>query len=430
MAAILFTFRLYLSPKVLLLGSIVLLLLFEAIAIFYKKFNILENGQNGDIHTYLEIQKSFQQQKSQSPAFATTLKKMLHFKGADESLKNYLGENVSLYSFIKNNIDLSSISQTVLKVLNTANPFNIQLLENQSLKLFVNLNKINDFRYINRYFLMVHQKVHDKGFFIGQAHTIDTHKEWFNNKFPNFMAKILYPFDFIYRRVFPKLPKIRRLYFYLTKGKNRIISKSEVFGRLCFCGFEIIAWDEIDNRLYFIAQRIKNPSVDKNPSYSAIIKLRRVGLHGKIIYIRKLRTMYPYAEYLQDSVFKKNKLNSKGKFDNDFRVTEWGRCVRKLWIDELPQIINFWQGDLSLMGVRALSEQYFSLYPDDLKELRTRFKPGLIPPYYADLPKSFDEIIDSEKKYLQRKIESPLSTDVKYFFKAIYNIVFKHARSQ
>jgi lipopolysaccharide/colanic/teichoic acid biosynthesis glycosyltransferase len=430
MTALLFTFRLYLSPRVLLLGSIILLLLVELLAIFAKHFYVLAKGKNGDISSYLNIKHIFNRQKAPPIKFRTDLNKSLNLEISTEPLKNYLEQEPALYRFIKRNINLSSIDQRKINVLNTANPFNIQSLENHSLSLFINLHKINDFRYLNRYFIMAHRKIHNNGFIIGHAHSIDTHKEWFNRRFPKYMGKILYPFDFIYRRVFPKLPKIRKLYFYLTKGKNRIISKTEVLGRLCFCGFEIITWGEINNRLYFIAQKLKNPKIDKNPSYSPIIKLPRIGLNGKIIYIRKFRTMYPYAEYLQDTIFDKHKLNSNGKIENDYRITEWGKCFRKLWIDELPQIINFWQGDISLVGVRALSEQYYSLYPNDLKELRTKFKPGLIPPYYVDLPKSFGEIIESERKYLKLKLECHFSTDVKYFFRAIGNILIKHARSQ
>jgi lipopolysaccharide/colanic/teichoic acid biosynthesis glycosyltransferase len=140
--------------------------------------------------------------------------------------------------------------------------------------------------------------------------------------------------------------------------------------------------------------------------------------------------MHPYSEYLQDYIFEQNKLQNNGKFNDDFRLTSWGKVFRKLWIDELPQLINFWQGDVNLVGVRALSQQYFDLYPEDFKEFRIQFKPGLVPPYYADMPKSFDEIISSEKKYLQQKQQHPFTTDVKYFFKVFYNIIFKHARSR
>ena len=110
--------------------------------------------------------------------------------------------------------------------------------------------------------------------------------------------------------------------------------------------------------------------------------------------------MHPYSEYLQDYIYEQNNLQDNGKFEDDFRVTGWGKWIRKLWIDELPQLLNFIEGDVSLVGVRALSSHYFNLYPKELQDLRTEFKPGLIPPYYADMPASFKEILESEKRYL------------------------------
>ncbi|MGB4004731.1 MAG: hypothetical protein WBI03_00930, partial [Bacteroidales bacterium] len=64
------------------------------------------------------------------------------------------------------------------------------------------------------------------------------------------------------------------------------------------------------------------------------------------------------------------------------------------------------------------------------QEIRIKYKPGLIPPFYVDLPKTFDEIIESEKKYLAAYDKHPFRTDMNYFFKAIYNILFKKARSK
>jgi lipopolysaccharide/colanic/teichoic acid biosynthesis glycosyltransferase len=122
-------------------------------------------------------------------------------------------------------------------------------------------------------------------------------------------------------------------------------------------------------------------------------------------------------------------LEEGGKFKNDFRVTSWGRVLRKLWIDELPQFFNFFKGELGLVGVRALSEHYFSLYPPDVQELRLKTKPGLLPPFYADMPKTFDEIVESERRYLLQKLEKPFRTDWKYLWKGVWNIVVKRARS-
>ena len=92
-------------------------------------------------------------------------------------------------------------------------------------------------------------------------------------------------------------------------------------------------------------------------------------------------------------------------------------------------IINFFKGDLSIVGVRPLSKNYYAKYPENLQKLRIRIKPGLIPPYYADLPNNFEEILISEKKYINEKLIKPFRTDVKYFFKAFINILFKGARS-
>ena len=118
--------------------------------------------------------------------------------------------------------------------------------------------------------------------------------------------------------------------------------------------------------------------------------------------------MYPYSEFIQGDLYEKNHLDLSGKLKNDYRITSWGKIFRKYFIDEIPQIFNWIRGDLNLIGVRALSEHYFSLYPKTLQQKRINFKPGLIPPYYADLPKTFDEIIESEIKYLGKKEKTHL----------------------
>ena len=122
-------------------------------------------------------------------------------------------------------------------------------------------------------------------------------------------------------------------------------------------------------------------------------------------------------------------MNDKGKIENDFRLTFWGKFLRRYWIDEFPQLFNLIKGDISLIGPRALSKHYFSIYPKQIQDLRSRIKPGLIPPYYADMPESFDEITSSEKKYIHKKLKYPIKTDLIYFIKSVYNIVFKGARS-
>ena len=96
----------------------------------------------------------------------------------------------------------------------------------------------------------------------------------------------------------------------------------------------------------------------------------------------------------------------------------------------MPQLVNWIRGDISLVGVRALSKAKFDLYPKDLQELRTRLKPGLVPPFYVDLPDTFSELLESERNYLNKKLKSRFSTDLVYLLRAFNNIIFKGARSQ
>ena len=51
----------------------------------------------------------------------------------------------------------------------------------------------------------------------------------------------------------------------------------------------------LDNTFYFIAQKLNTISTENAPSYSSIVKLKRIGLNGKIIIAYKYRTMHPYS---------------------------------------------------------------------------------------------------------------------------------------
>ena len=94
------------------------------------------------------------------------------------------------------------------------------------------------------------------------------------------------------------------------------------------------------------------------------------------------------------------------------------------------EVVEELKGEMKLVGVRPLSAQYFSLYNKELQKKRNKHKPGLMPPFYADLPKTLEEIQESEMKYLLACEKKGLFlTDFRYFFLILKNIVFKKARS-
>ena len=331
----------------------------------------------------------------------------------------YLIKKISIYC------DLDKINKYVL------DSNDIVSLEKdiEKVDLIVNVGIVNNIRRINKLHESVNINLQQNGIYVSVGETMEERRIRVRNKSPFGLKTLIRIIDFIYKRMFPKLPIVKSIYFSITRGHNRVISKAEFLGRLVSCGFEIIEYFEHNNLLYVISKKIKKPDYNMNPSYGFLFKMKRVGYKGKIIGVYKIRTMYPYSEYCQNLIIKENELSKSGKVANDFRITTWGKLFRRFWIDEIPMFINFFKGDLGIVGVRPLSIGYFSKYPKEIQDLRIQVKPGLLPPYYADLPKNFDDILLSEKKYINSKIKNPIKTDLEYFFRIIINIL-RGARSQ
>ena len=333
---------------------------------------------------------------------------------------------IDVYKFLLENSELNS-SETI--VVSTTTRFNVLNQPQDYYNTIINLKKINDTNRINKFFETVNMKLAHNGIFVGFVETKNLRKHRILNKFFPPFNYLYYIIDFLLKRVAPKFFLTKNLYFLITGGNNRVITKAETFGRLYSCGFEIVNEQVIGNYMYFVVRKIREPLFPQDPTYGPIIKLRRVGKDGKIFNVYKMRTMHPYAEYLQAYIFDKNQLEEGGKFKNDFRVSTIGKIMRKFWLDELPMIVNWLQGDMKLVGVRPLSKHYYSLYKKELQQRRVEYKPGLVPPFYADMPKTLEEIMESETKYLDAYDKSPLFTDIRYFFKAFWNIIVKKARS-
>lgn len=330
------------------------------------------------------------------------------------------------YNFFKKFIDISSIKNLMIPQNKTLSAYNnIEGVENVIL-----LDKMNNFRQINKQFEEVNAKLPIGGVLLGSFETFTA----IAKKNPIYKIPVLkhvyFGFEFLFKRVFPKLPILKKLYFFSTKGKNRFLSKAESLGRLVSCGFDIIDVKEIDGINYFAVEKVKEPAFNMKPSYGPLFKMNRVGKNGKIIGVYKLRTMHPYSEYLQDYVLKLNGYAESGKPADDFRIVPWGKFMRRYWFDELPQLINVLKGELKLVGVRPVSERYFQDIPKDIQELRLTQKPGCVPPYVAlDRKGSVSSVLQAEREYLEEKNENPYTTDTKFFFKAMYNIIFKKKRS-
>lgn len=343
-----------------------------------------------------------------------------------ELVRNQTGPH-GIEFFLKYVPDLSSETNILI---DTASQFNILKQPKKSYRSIVNLTKVNEMRWINDLFLAANKKLEIGGLFLGRAETLVERERRAYSRRKRPLADIYYMLDFLFHRVSPKIRGLKRVYFFVTKGKRRVLSRAEILGRLISCGFRIVEEVEIDNLLYFSVVKVEAGKAVENPSYGPLFKMNRIGKDGKTIGVYKMRTMHPYSEFLQEYIYEVNNLQEGGKFADDFRISGLGRFFRKFWIDELPMIFNLFNGDMKLVGVRPLSKHYLSLYTPELREARLKTKPGLVPPYYADMPKTLDEIQDSEHRYLESYAKHPFFTDVRYFFKAFYNIAVKKARSK
>lgn len=281
---------------------------------------------------------------------------------------------------------------------------------------------------------LVLQKIHSylgaNQYFAFKLNTAENIKSTLIEKLSDSGFKFYYPFHFLLRRVLPKVNGLRKIHRLLKISAD--ISKAEILGKLVYYGFDIVDVADVNNETVIVSKlSTGNPSLSKpQPSEGVLFRMQRLGKNSEQITVYKFRSMHPYSEYIQDYVFTQNGIDVGGKFKHDFRISTGGRIIRKYWIDELPMLYNLIKGDIKLVGVRPISQQYFNMYPTELQEIRKNHKPGLLPPFYADLPKTFQEIVDSEMTYLKAYQKAPFTTDFKYLMRILNNIFIKMARSQ
>jgi lipopolysaccharide/colanic/teichoic acid biosynthesis glycosyltransferase/transposase-like protein len=386
-----------------------------SIAEICRRENITQDTFLDWSQEFLEVRKSkLQNFKINNPVY----------KKNKQLIYNALNSE-NTFKYFENYIDLSS--ERSLVVLRTNS---LQLDKIKSIDNIVSLQKVNDIRYINKYFEKINSKLENGGVFIGYLETFQARRKRLRINNFSIINNLYFSFEFLIKRILPKVSFTKKYYFDITKGNDRLLSKAEALGRLVSCGFRIMDYKTIDSLLYFVVKKIKEPSFDTNPSYGPLYKMPRIGKNGKIIGVYKFRTMHPYSEYLQDYVVNANGYADTGKPANDFRIPAWGKFMRRFWLDELPQLYNVLKGELKLVGVRPVTERYFQDIPKEMQKLRLTQLPGCIPPYVAlNREGNVMSVLQSERQYLEEKIKNPFTTDTKYFINAIFNIVIRHKRS-
>jgi len=104
---------------------------------------------------------------------------------------------------------------------------------------------------------------------------------------------------------------------------------------------------------------------------------KRCGLNGRMFSLIKFRSMVQQAETMQEELRNLNEMSGPVfKITNDPRITRVGSWLRKTSLDELPQLINVFKGDISLVGPRPPVPGEVALY-ERWQRRRLSVKPGI-----------------------------------------------------
>ncbi len=152
---------------------------------------------------------------------------------------------------------------------------------------------------------------------------------------------------------------------------------------------------------------------------------KRIGKNGNIIKLYKFRSMVINAEELIKSFTPEQMREYKEnyKLTNDPRITKVGKFLRKTSLDELPQLINIINGDLSIIGPRPLVADELEKYGVN-KDKFLSVTPGLTG-YWAANGRSnttYEQRMEMELYYIDNL---SLKMDIKVFFKTILSVLKK-----
>lgn len=145
-------------------------------------------------------------------------------------------------------------------------------------------------------------------------------------------------------------------------------------------------------------------------------KQERLGKDGKVFKIIKFRTMINNAENLGTG------LRITGK--DDFRITKVGGVLRKLSLDELPQLINVLKGDMSLVGPRPPVTYFPHKYEeyDEIQQQRFYVRPGItgLAQVRVRNNATWDERIEIDVEYVK---SLSFINDFKILFETVFKLL-------
>ncbi len=150
-----------------------------------------------------------------------------------------------------------------------------------------------------------------------------------------------------------------------------------------------------------------------------LFKQERCGLNGKVFNIYKFRSMRQDAEKHTGPVWSTK---------DDPRITRVGKFVRKVRIDELPQMLNILKGEMSLVGPRPERPFFVEKLSAEIPYYKRRLKvrPGITG--WAQVKHKYDETIEDVKEKLKYDLfyieNMSLRMDFKIMFRTVFVMLF------
>ena len=143
-----------------------------------------------------------------------------------------------------------------------------------------------------------------------------------------------------------------------------------------------------------------------DPSAGPLFSQIRCGKDGRRFRFYKFRTMCANAEAQQEILQKYNEMRGPTfKIKDDPRITRLGKFLRRMSLDELPQLVNVLKGDMSLVGPRPPLPSEVSQYTPYQRQ-RLLVTPGLTCLWQIHTDRynlSFDEWVELDLQYIQKR---------------------------
>ncbi|MCP5545533.1 MAG: sugar transferase [Akkermansiaceae bacterium] len=167
----------------------------------------------------------------------------------------------------------------------------------------------------------------------------------------------------------------------------------------------------------------------QSPGAPVFFSQMRAGKYGRPFRMWKFRTMVANAEELLAKVKEEHGNQMDGpvfKLDRDPRIFPFGAFLRKLSIDELPQLLNVVTGDMSLVGPRPLPVYEVEAFSDISHRRRLSVKPGITCEWQAggrNKITSFEDWVEMDLRYIDNW---SLWLDFKILARTVPAVLFGH----